>query len=183
VPVPPRTSLTRRDALRLGVLAAAGATLTACTTASNDGSPTTASPGGPEDPDRGLRAELAASEQALSDLYAEVAPTLPVVLATRITALGSRHDAYRAAVDPAGATAPAAGSSPGSITAAASASPARTSGDVAFALRRLRTAETAAAAARATQSARATDAELARVVVLTGAGAAGAAEVLRRVRG
>jgi hypothetical protein len=180
--VPRPTSLTRRDALRLGVIAAAGAALTACTTASDGTAPTTASPGGPEDPDRALRAEVAASEHQLSTLYAEIAPTLPLALASRITALGSRHAVYGAAVDPASASSSATtGAASGSASPSRTTTRSGTSSDVRFALRRLRTAETAAAAARATQSTRATDSELARVIVLTGTGAAGAAEVLKRV--
>jgi Asp/Glu/hydantoin racemase len=49
-------------------------------------------------------------------------------------------------------------------------------------LRGLRTAETEAATSRVGQAARAVDAELIRVIVLAGAGCAGAAEVLRRER-
>ena len=178
----PPTSLTRRDALRLGAFAAVGASLTACTTSSNGAKPTattTASPGSPEDPDRALRAEVAASEQQISELYSDAAAHLSASLARRVTTLGARHSSYRAAIDPTASHASGSGSAQPTVSTSSGTNPRPA--DVVFTLRRLRTAETTASAARAAQSVRAIDAELARVIVLAGAGAAGAAEVLRRL--
>ncbi len=166
------TDLSRRDVLRLGLVVTAGAGLAACTTASTSGTPTQTDPGGPEDPDRALRAEVAADEARLSALYAAATKVLPGVSATTVSSVGQRHADYRAAVQPATAsTSPvgASGSTPASTLPAVSAGTA---------LKVLVAAETAAAAARATQSARATDAELARVIVLAGTGAAAAAAAL-----
>jgi len=174
------TDLSRRDLLRLGVIVSAGAGLAACTTASSSGTPTQTDPGGPEDPDRALRAEVAAAEARLTALYAAAAKVLPGTSATRASAVGQRHEAYRAAVQPSsGSTAPGSASASGASGATgASASPALPAVSAATALTVLVAAETTAAAARATQSARATDAELARVIVLAGTGAAAAAAAL-----
>lgn len=167
----PSRALLRRDLLRLAGVAVTGAALAACTTSPAPG-PTTASPGAPDDPDLALRSEVAAEEAALSELYAGSAPVLPAALRARVTALGSRHADYRAAVI-AGAT----------ISATPTASPTSTgSASASLALGRLRAAEKDAAASRAAQSVRATDPELARVIALAGTGAAGAAEVLRGLR-
>lgn len=172
--------LTRRDVLRLGLVAAATAGLAACTTASN-GNAAPTDPGGPEDPDRALRAQIGRDETRLSALYAAAAAVLGGAAATRVTAVGARHDAYRQAIDPDGlATAAATASAPAGASAAlpsatASALPPVTA---ATALSVLTSAETAAAAARATQSVAAVDPSLVRVIVLAGAGAASAAAVL-----
>jgi hypothetical protein len=166
------TDLSRRDLLRLGLVVSAGAGLAACTTASSSGTPTQTDPGGPEDPDRALRAEVASDEARLTALYAAAAKVLTGTPAARAAAVGQRHEAYRAAVLPAAGSASASGASGATGASAAPTTPAVVAGT---ALKALVTAETAAAAARATQSARATDAELARVIVLAGAGAAAAA--------
>jgi hypothetical protein len=170
--VPDLPLVSRRDMLRLGAVVAAGASLAACTTASNTGqkpgTSTKPTPGSSEDPDAALRTEVAAAEATLSTLYAELAGSFPAKTAATVAALGTRHVAYRAAV------APAAGplTKPSATARAA---------DPATALGRLRAAEKAAADARAQQSVRAGDSDLARVIALAGAGAAGAAEVLRGV--
>ncbi len=174
--------LSRRDLLRLGLVTAAAAGLTACTTASN-GSPAPTDPGGPQDPDRALRAEIGRDETRLSALYAAAAGVLTGAVATQVADVGARHDAYRQAIDPDG-LATASASATASAPAGASApppSPTETSLPTltaATALPVLVAAETAAAAARATQSAAAVDPSLVRVVVLAGAGAASAAAVL-----
>lgn len=174
---------TRRDVVRLGLVAAAGASLAACTRGS-DGSPAPTAPGGPKDPDRALRAEVGRQETALSALYAAAAAKLPGAQAAAVTALGARHAAYRQAIDPDGLAtqAPSADASDGaspSPSRSASPTPAVSlpSGatDIVAALRK---AERTAATSRVGQSVRAVDAELARLIVLAGTGAAGAAEVL-----
>ena len=166
--------LSRRDVLRLGLVVSAGAGLSACTTASSSGTPTQTDPGGPEDPDRALRAEVAADEARLTALYAAAASVLTGATATRTSVLGERHAAYRVAVAPVSATASPSGS--------ASASPTLPAVTAATALKVLVAAESTAASARATQAARATDPELARVIVLAGTGAASAASSLSAAR-
>jgi hypothetical protein len=148
-----------------------GASLAACTTASNTGpqaSSSTPTPGAPDDPDAQLRLTVAGNEQELGVLYQYVASLLPAKTAAQITALGARHEAYRKAVSPNAAVSPP--------------TPAPQSGkDPAALITRLRTAETKAAALRAQQSLTAQDSELARLIVLASTGAASAAEVLRTV--
>ncbi|MFN8169445.1 MAG: hypothetical protein U0S36_11755 [Candidatus Nanopelagicales bacterium] len=176
--MPAPTSLTRRDAVRLGLLTSGSALLVACTRASGGDTEPTA-PGGPDDPDRALRAEIGAQESALIALYAAAVAKLSGGEAKAVAALGARHDAYRQAIDPDGlATAAPTGSpspSPSRPSPSPSTSlPSSSTGIVAA----LRKAERGAASARLAQSLRAVDGELARVVVLAGTGAAGAAEVL-----
>lgn len=172
------TDVSRRDLLRLGLVVTAASTVAACTRASN-GSPTPTDPGGPEDPDRALRATVGRDEARLVALYAAATAVLPADRAAWVTTLGSRHQAYRQAVDPDGlATAsPSSGASSGPATSASS-EPALPTVTAATALRVLREAETAAAAARADQSATAVDPGLARLLVLAGTGAASAGAVL-----
>lgn len=171
------TDLSRRDVLRLGLVVTATASLAACTTASNGG-PTATDPGGPDDPDRGLRAEIGRDESRLSTLYAAAAGVLTGAAATRVAAVGARHEAYRQAIDPdrLASSSPAASGATGG--AAAPAAPTLPPVTAATALRVLTAAEAEAAAARATQSTSAVDPSLARVIVLAGAGAASAAAVL-----
>jgi hypothetical protein len=166
--------LSRRDVLRLGLVTSAGAGLAACTTASSSGTPTQTDPGGPEDPDSALRADVAADEARLTALYAAAAKVLTGATAARTSALGERHAAYRAAVAPASASSSPSGS--------ASASPTVPAVTAATALKVLVAAEAAAATSRATQAARAADPELARVIVLAGTGAASAAAALSAAR-
>lgn len=181
-PAPARDArpLTRRDAVRIGVLTSGSALLVACTRASGGDTEPTA-PGGPEDPDRGLRAEIGTQEGALIALYAAAVAKLSGREAKAVAALGARHDAYRQAIDPDGlATASPTGSpSPSTTRPSASPSPSvslpSSSAGIVAALRK---AERGAASARLAQSLRAVDGELARVIVLAGTGAAGAAEVL-----
>jgi len=168
--------LSRRDVLRLGLVVSAGAGLAACTTASSSGTPIQTDPGGPEDPDRALRAEVGTDEARLTALYAAAATVLTGTTATRTAALGGRHAAYRAAVEPTSGSASPSGS--GSPTASPTPPPVTP----ATALKVLGAAEAAAATARAAQAARATDPELARVIVLAGTGAAAAAAVLAEAR-
>jgi hypothetical protein len=177
--------LSRRDVLRLGLAASAAAGLAACTT-SPAGRPTTTDPGGPQDPDRALRAEIGRDELRLTALYNQAAGALPGAAATRVSAIGARHVAYRAAVDPAGlsgttgatgATGPSGPTGP-----AASVAPPSIPPTALTALSILVSAETAAARERARQSAAAVDPELARIVVLVGAGAAAAAAALSSAR-
>lgn len=177
--------VTRRDVLRIGAVlagtAGGAALLSACT---GGGQPAPTEPGGPEDPDRGLRAEIGRSEAALIALYAEAAPRLSGEAAARVAALGERHPAYRQAIDPdrlAEATPTAADGSTPSTVPSASAT-ASLPADQAAVLAALVAAETAAAEERARQSVAAVDGELARVIVLAGSGSAAAAEALGRVR-
>jgi hypothetical protein len=163
--------LSRRDVLRLAGVAAGAGALAACTSGSGGQSP---SPGGSDDPDAALRAEVAAQETALLELYAATASGLAGAAAARLTALGSRHRDYRAAVLPSSASASAKASSSASGSPSSSAT-----GGAPATVRGVREAETRAAGQRVAQSGRAQDAELARVLVLAAAGAAGAAEVLK----
>jgi len=178
--------LSRRDVLRLGLVVSAGAGLAACTTASSSGTPTQTDPGGPEDPDRALRAEVGADEARLTALYAAAETVLTGTSATRTASLGERHATYRAAVDPASASAAPNGSGSPSTSQVGSGSPSASATvpavTAATALKVLVAAEASAATERATQSARATDPELARVIVLAGTGAAAAAAALSAAR-
>ena len=172
------TDLTRRDVLRLGLVASATVGLAGCTT-SPAGTPTPTDPGGPEDPDRALRAEVGADEARLSALYEQAAGALPAS-ASRVAAIGARHQAYRTTVDPAhlaGATGPSGATGPASSVAPPSPPPTAVA-----TLAQLVAAETAAAAARARQAADAVDPELARILTLVGAGEAAAATALASVR-
>ena len=177
--------LSRRDVLRLGLVASAAAGLAACTT-SPAGRPTTTDPGGPQDPDRALRAEIGRDELRLTALYTQAAGALPGAAAARVSAIGARHVAYRTAVDPAGlsgATGVTGATGPsGSTGPAASVAPPSIPPTALTALSILVAAETAAAGDRARQSAAAIDPELARIVVLVGAGAAAAAAALSSAR-
>ena len=171
------TDLSRRDVLRLGLVVTAAASLAACTTASNGGRAAT-DPGGPDDPDRGLRALIGRDESRLSALYASAALVLTGAAATRVAAVGARHEAYRQAIDPdrLEASSAVASGTPGAT--AAPAAPTLPPVTEATALRVLTAAEAEAAAARATQSTSAVDPSLARLIVLAGTGAASAAAVL-----
>ena len=174
--------LSRRDLLRLGLVTAAATGLAACTTASN-GSPAPTDPGGPEDPDRALRAEIGREETRLIALYAAAAGVLTGAVAQRVAVVGARHEAYRQAIDPDRLATDAAVTITSASTGATgapvpSALPALPTMTATTAVSVLAAEETAAAAARAAQSATAVDVSLARVVVLAGAGAASAAAVL-----
>ena len=171
------TDLTRRDVLRLGLVASAAAGLAACTT-SPAGTPRPTDPGGPEDPDRARRAEVGAAEARLSALYARASGLLQGAASTRITAIGTRHEAYRTAVDPADL----AGATGASGATGPSATPTTTLPTALTAVSVLVAAETAAAAARARQAADAVDPELARILALVGAGEAAAATALATAR-
>ena len=167
--------VSRRDVLRLaGVTAGAGA-LAACTSSGGNGQ--SPSPGAPDDPDAALRAEVAAQETALLAQYAAAEGVMPTKLAPRLAELGRRHADYRAAVLPSAASGSGSGSV--STTRSPSASPSP-SGKPAAVLASLRAAEKQASAQRVAQAGRAHDPELARVLVLVAAGAAGASEVLAR---
>ena len=97
--VPDHPELTRRDVVRLTLAAAATAALVGCTRQSG-GEPAPTEPGGPEDPDRALRAEVGRAEARLTALYVASTATLPTATATRLRLLGERHEAYRQAIDP-----------------------------------------------------------------------------------
>jgi hypothetical protein len=187
----PDVTLQRRDLLRIAGVATAGAALSACTTSGDSTHPSTASPGGPEDPDRALREAVAADEKRLVAAYGAITG-LPTALQARVAELGSRHAVYAAAVLPTTPIASSSGSGSASGTAAGAAStsgsasgspsgpppPADQAHGAAVTLRALKALETRAAADRAAQSVRATDPELARTIVLAGTGAASAAQVL-----
>lgn len=179
MPATPRP--TRRAVLRAGLAASAAAALAACTR-SSDGTPSPTAPGGPKDPDRALRAEVGADETALSALYAAAGAKLSGATATAITELGARHTAYRQAIDPDGLATRApsdAASGSGSASPSTTTRPVPTlpSGESEI-VATLRKTEREAASTRSAQAQRAVDAELARLIVLAGAGAAGAAQVL-----
>jgi hypothetical protein len=182
------TDLSRRDLLRLGLIASAAAGLAACTTATNGGpSATATTPGGPEDPDRALRTQVGLDEARLVALYAAAAAVLSGSQATRVAALGERHAAYLRAIDPDALTTP---SPTGSVTGSSGSGGAPSPGTsqplpqplppvtAGTARTVLLAAETTAADSRARQSAAAVDPTLARVIVLAGTGAASAATVL-----
>ena len=186
--VPDHPELTRRDVVRLTLAAAATAALVGCTRQSG-GEPAPTEPGGPEDPDRALRAEVGRAEARLTALYVASTATLPTATATRLSLLGERHEAYRQAIDPdrladllasgSPSTSPSTGLPTGSASGTPSQSTSTSSSPTpAGVVRALRQGETEAARARASQSVRAVDPELARVIVLAGAGAAAAAQVL-----
>ena len=176
--MPATPALTRRAVVRLGGATALGAVLVACTRGS-DLTPGPTDPGGPLDPDRGLRAEIGAQEAALVRLYAAAVAALPGRQSSAAATIGARHDAYRQAIDPDGIAtqSPSGSASPtgaSSSPAAASPSPTPTLPTAPAAIAAvLRTAERGAATARLSQSLRAVDPELARIIVLAGAGAAG----------
>jgi hypothetical protein len=163
----------------MSAVVGAAATVAACTNGGGEPAPT--DPGGPEDPDRGLRAEIGRSETALIDLYAAATGVLSGATREVVAGLGERHPAYRQAIDPDGLatqspTASPTGSASPSPPASPSPAPTVTS---ATAVAVLLEAESRAAKQRAAQCVRATDPELARVIALAGAGCAAAAEVLR----
>lgn len=182
---------TRRDALRWSAVAAGAAllvpALSACT--NGEGEPTPTDPGGPQDPDRGLRAEIGRSESELIALYAAAAAALGAPTGAVIAAIGERHKAYRQAIDPddlaslpASALASADATSSATTSTAAVPSPEPTPSlpsSTSGILGTLLDAEQSAAAQRATQCVQAVDAELARIVALAGAGCAGAAAMLQ----
>ena len=184
-------NLTRRDALRWSAVTAGAAllapALAACT--SDPGQPAPTDPGGPEDPDRALRAGIGRSESALVDLYAAAAAALGASDGAAVALIGERHKAYRQAIDPddlaslpPSALATAEGSS--SVPPSPTVSPSRTTtlpSTTAGILATLLDAEQTAAASRATECVSAVDPELARVVALAGAGCAGAAAMLARL--
>jgi len=180
--------LSRRTALRLGALTFAAGVLAAC---GGSGVPAARTdpqtePGGALDPDRALRAEAGRAEKALSALYASVAPAFPTKIAAAILALGARHEAYRAAIDPdnlavTGTSTPAGSAAP-LPTSTRTEPNLSTSTTPKAALDRLRAAETDAATSLTAQAVRAKDPDLARRLVLAAAGAAAAAEVLRQER-
>jgi hypothetical protein len=181
--------VSRRAVLRASAVGAAGLLLAACT--GGDGGPAPTAPGGPEDPDRALRAEIGRSETELVELYAATAALVPPATSAAVRELGARHEAYRQAIDPDGlATATPTASGTSASAASGTASPTSGAGasplplptgplTASAAAALLRSAELSAARARVPQSVRAVDEELARVIALAGAGSAAAAEQLR----
>ena len=130
---------------------------------------------------------MAAQETALLAQYAAAEGVMPTKLAPRLAELGRRHADYRAAVLPSAASGSGSGSASGSGSGSGSGSTTRSpsaspssSGKPAAVLASLRAAEKQASAQRVAQAGRAHDPELARVLVLVAAGAAGASEVLAR---
>jgi hypothetical protein len=185
------SALPRRTVLRGIAAGAVAATLAACTRGSGEPAPT--APGGPEDPDRALRAEIGRSETELIDLYAATAALVPASAAAQVREIGARHEAYRQAIDPDGlATASPSAEATSAATEATATAPSASASasatpvplptaplSVDAAARLLRSAELSTARARVPQSVLAVDEELARVVALAGAGCAAAAEQLR----
>lgn len=182
---------TRRDALRWSAVAAGTAllmpSLAACTT--GEGQPTPTDPGGPQDPDRALRAQIGREESALVALYGAAAAALGASAGASVAIVGDRHKAYRQAIDPddlaslppsALATGDAGGSGSPSTSVTPTPTPTLPTTRAGI-IATLLDAEQSAAAERATQCVRAVDAELARVVALAGAGCAGAAQMLERM--
>jgi hypothetical protein len=182
-------NLSRRDALRWSAVAGGGLllapALAACT--SGDGQPAPTDPGGPEDPDRALRAEIGRAESRLVALYDAATKKLGGTAAPLVAGVGARHQAYRQAIDPDQlATLAPSALATGSESASATPSPTSTAlptlpSSKAGIIATLVDAEQGAAAERATQCVAAVDPELARIVALAGAGCAGAAGMLQRI--
>jgi len=173
--------VSRRDVMRFAVIGGVVGTLAGCTSSSRpDPQPT--SPGGPEDPDQALRAEIGRAQAQLTALYE--AADVPAVIRAQVTAIGERHRAYGQAIDP--KSLGSAGSSPAAEPSASPASPSPATSAVAPApptptlgRKGLRRAELASSAALIKQAGRAVDPELARLIVLAAAGSAAAAESLK----
>jgi hypothetical protein len=161
--------------------AAGAALLSACT--GGGGQPDPTEPGGPEDPDRGLRAEIGRSESELIALYAAAAAVLTGREAERVATLGERHPAYRQAIDPDRLAEAAPTAAEGTTPSTAPTTPAPVlPTDPAEVVAVLAAAERAAAEDRARQCVQAVDGELTRVIALAGAGSAAAAAALGRGR-
>lgn len=140
-------------------------------------------PGGPQDPDRELRAEVGGQQLVLIGLYSLAKGGLSTLVDARVALLGTRHEAYRQAISPDRSSEPATSVTPsgGSTSPSAKPSPTTSQSDIGTgnSLQDLIVAETASAARFIEQSMRASDPELVRLLVLAGAGSAAAAAVLR----
>ena len=171
-------NLTRRDVLRWSAVAGGGLllapALAACT--SGDGRPAPTDPGGPEDPDRALRAEIGRAESRLVALYDAATKQLGGTAAPLVAGIGARQLATLAPSALASGS-ESASASPSTTSSALPTLPPSKAGIIAT----LVDAEQSAAAERATQCVTAVDPELARIVALAGAGCAGAAAALRRI--
>ena len=174
--------VSRRDVMRFAVIGGVVGTLAGCTSSSGpDPKPT--SPGGPEDPDRVLRAEIGRDQAQMTALYE--AAEVPAVIGAQVKAIGERHRAYGQAIDPKSSgsagpspAAPEPASSPASPSPATYAvTPAPSTPTLGP--KGLRKAELASSATLIKQAGRAVDPELARLIVLAAAGSAAAAESLK----
>jgi hypothetical protein len=162
--------------VRFAVVGGVVGTLAGCTSSSND-KPVPPSPGGPEDPDRELRAQVGADQGRLTALYA--AADVPSRAMKTVTELGARHLAYGQAINPVKPSATPSGASPSGATSSGSAVPQAPV--TALGLKGLRKAELASSATLIAQANKAVDPDLARLLVLAAAGSAAAAESLRMV--
>jgi hypothetical protein len=170
--------------MRFAVIGGVVGTLAGCTS-SSEPDPKPTSPGGPEDPDGALRAEIGRDQAQMTALYE--AADVPAAIGAQVTAIGERHRAYGQAIDP--KSLGSAGSPPAVTEPAASpASPSPATSAVVSApptptlgRKGLRKAELASSATLIKQAGRAVDPELARLIVLAAAGSAAAAESLKMV--
>jgi hypothetical protein len=178
------TRVSRRDVMRFAVIGGVVGTLAGCTSSTGpDPKPT--SPGGPEDPDRALRAEIGRDQARMTSLYE--AADVPASVGAQVTAVGERHRAYGRAIDPKSlGSAPTSPTPSGSTPPSTEPSPSN-AGQVpptpipTLGLKGLRRAELASSAVLLKQANRAADPELARLIVLAAAGSAAAAESLKMV--
>ncbi len=159
-------TVSRREMLRVTVVGGLAAAVAGCTTSSG-GQSTPTSPGGPEDPDRALRDQVGAEQRRLVALYANA--DVPSAVASNVTTLGSRHVAYGQAINPAGQVVPTS----------ADAAPSANASTEPVGLKGLRKAELSSSTMLIEQASKAVDPELARLLVLSAAGSAAAAEALR----
>jgi len=177
---PTHLRVSRRDVMRFAVVGGVVGTLAGCTSSPGP-EPKPTSPGGPEDPDRDLRAEIGRDQAQLTALYA--AADVPGSLAADVTDIGARHAAYGQAIDPRTPSSSATPSAPTGTSDGASsdtsASPNPTPTTPVVGVKGLRRAELASSSVLLNQAPRAVDPELARLIVLAAAGSAAAAEALR----
>lgn len=166
--------VSRRDVLAAVVAGCGTVLLAGCTGTASSSSTPRPGPTGSADPDAALRTEVAGAEQALAARYAAAAVTNPTLV--RVLAVGARHEAYAAAVEPATGSPTVTGPAP------ATSRPAKPVPDAQL-LASLAAAERRAAAERVQQCAQAHDPQLVRVLALAGAGAAGARAVLEAAGG
>ena len=167
----PSLRVSRRDVVRFAVVGGVVGVLAGCTSSSND-KPAPPSPGGPEDPDRKLRAQVGADQDRLTALYA--AADVPSRAQKTVTELGARHLAYGQAINPVKPSAAPSG-------ATASGSADSRVPVTALGLKGLRKAELVSSSTLIAQANKAVDPDLARLLVLAAAGSAAAAESLRMV--
>lgn len=178
------TRVSRRDIMRFAVVGGVVGALAGCSS-SPEPEPKPTSPGGPDDPDRALRAEIGRDQAHMTALYE--AADVPAAISVQVMAIGERHRAYGHAIDPKAQSSDASSSgTPPPAGSSADPSPA-TSGAVpapqtpVLGRKGLRRAELASSSTLIKQADRAVDSELVRLIVLAAAGSAAAAESLKMV--